>query len=167
VLCETNVSSQQRQEKADAWLFEADVVKRGKGCAQTTEGEGEKKIGSIKVRCADRGFSRECRVLRAFEFRLAYDRGERKRTRHFSFCILRREGNSRLGISVSRRVGGAVVRNTIRRRIREFFRLHRTAMGLAGDVVVTGLASCGSISGSELEYELRKAFEVGSNGTSV
>jgi ribonuclease P protein component len=41
-------------------------------------------------------------------------------------------GYARLGLSVSRRVGSAVVRNRIKRKLREAFRLHRHDL-VAGD----------------------------------
>ena len=42
----------------------------------------------------------------------------------------------RLGVTVSRRVGGAVVRNRLKRRIREWFRRNRTNLVPGTDVVV-------------------------------
>jgi len=45
-------------------------------------------------------------------------------------------GDARLGLSVGRRVGGAVTRNLIKRRIREAFRLSRPTMPAGYDLVV-------------------------------
>lgn len=43
---------------------------------------------------------------------------------------------SRLGMAVSKRVGGAVVRNRVKRRTREFFRRHKAQFQPPCDVVV-------------------------------
>lgn len=46
------------------------------------------------------------------------------------------EGDLRLGLTVSRKVGRAVVRNRVRRVLREFFRLHQGMISRAIDIVV-------------------------------
>ena len=52
------------------------------------------------------------------------------------YCLKNRQGMSRLGVTVSTKLGHAVVRNRTRRRLREIYRLneHRFARGY--DIVV-------------------------------
>jgi len=64
------------------------------------------------------------RLSRAGDFQAAYKQGLRKqRGPLLVFARPNDLGHPRLGLSVSRRVGNAVVRNAIKRRIREAFRL--------------------------------------------
>ena len=46
------------------------------------------------------------------------------------------QGINRLGITVSVKLGGAVVRNRIRRRIREAYRVHETEFRKGFDIVI-------------------------------
>jgi ribonuclease P protein component len=43
---------------------------------------------------------------------------------------------SRFGFSIKKEIGGAVVRNRIRRRVREIVRLHREEIGAGWDLVI-------------------------------
>ena len=56
---------------------------------------------------------------------------------------------SRLGVTVSRKVGNAVVRNRVKRRIREWFRRDRSAIGPGLDLVVIARPSAARMSGAQ------------------
>jgi len=87
--------------------------------------------------CQDRSFPKKDRLLRRFEFLAATRRGRRHSTRYFLVYFLEnRVGRPRLGIVASKKVGNAVKRNHLKRRIREFFRLHKSRLPAAGDMVV-------------------------------
>jgi ribonuclease P protein component len=74
-------------------------------------------------------FARSTRILRSADFRTVYDNGTRVSGPLFAaFCMERRERDGtgvRIGLTVPKALGGAVVRNRIKRRLREAFRLHR------------------------------------------
>ena len=70
-------------------------------------------------------------------FRLLYRRGRSAVTPFLVvYCRPNRLGRNRLGITVSTKLGGAVVRNRARRRIREVCRLAQNEMKQGFDIVV-------------------------------
>ena len=72
-------------------------------------------------------FPRASRLSRATEFNLVKQAGKSWTGRHLVLGVLAQEDakRARVGIVTTRKVGMAVVRNRIRRRIREVFRLHQ------------------------------------------
>jgi ribonuclease P protein component len=78
-------------------------------------------------------FSRLSRLSRASEFSLVKASGKSWTGKHLVLATLKRETEapSRIGIITTKRLGNAVSRNQVRRRIREIFRLnqHRIRRG--------------------------------------
>lgn len=71
------------------------------------------------------------------EFRRLYSKGKSAVTPFMVvYCRKSRLDHNRLGITVSTKLGGAVVRNRCRRRIRELYRLAQPRMKQGYDVVV-------------------------------
>ena len=72
-------------------------------------------------------FSRSSRLSRASQFSLVKASGKSWTGKHLVLATLRRETEeaSRIGIITTKRLGDAVSRNQIRRRIREIFRLNQ------------------------------------------
>lgn len=63
-------------------------------------------------------------------------------------------GRSRFGISVKKALGGAVVRNRIRRRVREILRRHRTEIPTGWDIVIHPRATVARAAFAPLEADL-------------
>ena len=53
-----------------------------------------------------------------------------------------RTGENRVGITVSKKLGGAVVRNRVRRRLREVYRLNEAKFAPGWDIVVVARSRC-------------------------
>ena len=72
-----------------------------------------------------------------YEFRRLYSKGERAGSpRLVIYCRRNRLGVHRLGITVSTKLGKAVHRNKIRRRLKEIFRLNSHRLENGWDIVV-------------------------------
>ena len=69
------------------------------------------------------------------------------------------DGGTRLGITVTRRVGKAVIRNRLKRSVREVFRRQRAALPEKLDVVVIARGGAALLRASEVELELGSLFE--------
>jgi ribonuclease P protein component len=69
------------------------------------------------------------KITRSEEYQRCYKKGSRYSTNHFIIYVFKRAPDHqgpRLGITVTKKVGKAVVRNRIKRLIREAFRLSLT-----------------------------------------
>jgi ribonuclease P protein component len=75
--------------------------------------------------------------VRRGEFDAVYRAGKRVSSSHFTIFVRSNElGLSRFGFSIKKALGGAVVRNRIRRRLREMVRCHRQEIPAGWDIVI-------------------------------
>ena len=103
----------------------------------------------------DRRFRRADRVRLHREFDHVYQRGRRVAGRYaLLHAVPNGLGRPRLGTTVGRRVGGAVVRNRVKRWIRETFRLHKAVFPPGHDVVIQARAGAAGATHEELEREI-------------
>lgn len=70
---------------------------------------------------------------------------------------------TRLGITASRRVGSAVVRNRVKRQVREWFRVARSEIGPA-DIVVIARAAGARLESEEVRRELSRLTQQALSG---
>jgi ribonuclease P protein component len=82
-------------------------------------------------------FPREARLVRRGEFDAVYRAAKRRSSSHFTVFFRANElPQSRFGVSIKKALGGAVLRNRIRRRVREIVRCHRTEIPPGWDIVI-------------------------------
>ena len=86
------------------------------------------------------GFPKTARILRTADFRKTYNEGKRFTGRCFAaFCLrVQRESDQgpRLGFTVPRGFGKAVLRNRVKRRIREALRMRLPEVAPEWDIVI-------------------------------
>jgi ribonuclease P protein component len=89
-------------------------------------------------------FPREARLVRRGDFDAVYRAGKRRSSSHFTvFFRANQLPVSRFGFSIKKALGGAVVRNRIRRRMREMVRCHRMEVPVGWDIVIHPKSSVG------------------------
>jgi ribonuclease P protein component len=97
------------------------------------------------------------RIRRRIEYLSVQGRGRKLHTDNFLVFVLRApDGPPRFGITVTKKVGGAVVRNRVKRVVREVLRRHKAWFPTASGVVLVakqGAAGIGFVA-AEREIEL-------------
>ena len=115
---------------------------------------------SITVR-AQLSFAAADRLHRSAEFLRLQRNGVRFQSPHFVLyagSLDHDPDRSRLGITVSRRIGNAVVRNRVKRRVREIFRKAlRAQMPVGTSIVVIARKGAGALESAAIGDELAMA----------
>jgi ribonuclease P protein component len=136
----------------------------GAGYSRTGEPRGESDLRSrrrqngLEDKSGSR-YPRRLRIRKRADF-VRLQRGYRgKKTAHFIVILAASpQAQGRLGITVSRRVGCSVERNRVKRRVREFFRLHRHELQPAHDLLVIARTGAEKLSYEDVESELSAAL---------
>lgn len=112
------------------------------------------------------GYGPEDRLRRRSDFLRVYDQGRRVSGKDFIvFYLAGGTERHRLGLTVPGRLGIAVKRNRVKRRMRTIFRHHREALGeRALDLVINLTAAGMDAPHGELEMEFRRAASAARKG---
>lgn len=97
------------------------------------------------------------------EFRRLYSKGNSTAAPCLAlYCRKNRTDRNRIGFTVSNKIGNAVVRNRIRRRLREIYRLHEHSFCIGHDLVIVARMRAADADYHRLEREfLRSAEKLG------
>ncbi len=100
-------------------------------------------------------FPRTDRLTSRRQFTTVYETGRRVRGSAVTvFGLENRHGHCRVGFTVTRKLGNAVVRNQIRRILREIYRVNRLSSTGSFDLVVNAHASIREWTKEEIERDL-------------
>lgn len=130
----------------------------GEGSAER-EPDGEPPRGDDAPPGGDASFPRSHRLRRRRDFLQVQRDGARVHTPHYVVVVLRRpEGGAlrRLGITVTKKVSGAVGRNRVKRVLREVFRQNRHLFPEGCDVVIIAKSGAPALGYREAVAELTK-----------
>lgn len=105
-------------------------------------------------------FPKSARILRSADFRRVYDEGFRVSSPYFTaFCAAAKEPRGpRVGLAVSRAAGGAVVRNRIKRRLREAVRHELWRLEPKWEIVINARAAAFTAPFTDLVRAMERVF---------
>jgi len=100
------------------------------------------------------------RIRKRSEFITLSKLGRRVHNEHFIAVVARGEfGQCRLGVTVTRKIGNAVMRNRIKRRVRECFRLNRHQLTGIWDINIIAKKVAADLSSEQIFQSLSNLFE--------
>jgi ribonuclease P protein component len=108
---------------------------------------------------SDRGFSGQERLRKRREYLEAFGGGDKIETGCFVVYLRANDlQRHRLGITVSRKIGRSVVRNRVKRRVREIFRKNKQILPIPCDIVVNARKFAARASYRQLEGSYQDAL---------
>src|SRR5580704_5238537 len=120
--------------------------------------------GSPGTRRRQQAFPKSVRLLRSSDFRTVYDNGTRYACPLFAAFKLRHTGEGqtgngpRIGFTTPKGLGKAVVRNRIRRRVREAVRLELSSLSPEWSIVFNPRRKALDCLFGELQNEVKRFF---------
>jgi len=166
---EKDLPTSQPPTQTNSWIPGADGHAGRTQGAQAPPREGPLAPGNLdtaqaagltSVR-AQLSFAAADRLHRSAEFIRLQRHGARFQSPHFVLYADNLDGepaHSRLGVTVSRRIGNAVARNRVKRRVREFFRKEmRAQLPVGTSVVVIARAGAATLESPAISNELTMA----------
>jgi ribonuclease P protein component len=169
-LNEKDLSTKQHSPQTHARFSHPHEYDGRPGRTQTTPGQRSQTVNgadspqassTITAQAVQPKFPKDARLLVRRDFLSLQRRGKRRYCPHFVVVTApAQKGRSRLGITATRRFGNAVVRNRMKRMLREFFRVRQGAIVPAQDILVIPRAGAEQLTAAQVAEELRKALSI-------
>ena len=166
---ETNLSTEQQATETHARLSRSHGNRRrspgfetsARQGPQTPHSQHSSEATGLKRPLGGQTFPKAKRIRQRGEYLKLQQVGRRRAGKWFVVITTPgRGGVSRLGITASRRVGGAVLRNRVKRMVREFFRTHHDRIQPPRDVVVIARPGAADADYAEVKRELGAALKI-------
>lgn len=103
-------------------------------------------------------FPKTARLLKRSEFLKLSRSGAKVHSANFVVISSANDRGTRLGITVSSQVGNSVVRNRIKRRVREFFRCRRGVLPVRIDLLIIARRSAADLDSKTIASELESVL---------
>jgi len=105
-------------------------------------------------------FTKADRILKRSEFIALSKSGQRAQNTDFiAYFVPTRYNQSRLGVTVTKKVGQAVERNRMKRFVREFFRLNRHCLSGKWDINIIAKRQSAGINSEKAYRSLQDIFD--------
>jgi ribonuclease P protein component len=167
-LNEKNLSTKQPAAQTHARISQPHEHSRRARHSQTTPRQGPQTVNrsdstqtsaSLKREGQRYAFPKSARVLTRREFLSLQQRGKRLYSQHFVVISTPASGKrSRLGITATRRFGKAVVRNRMKRILREFFRKCRARITPAQNILIIPKVGADALDFARVAEELERVL---------
>ena len=174
---EKDLSTKQYQSKAHARVSRSDEDRRGSRGYQATADKrtqtpqctdtaqaGAPLAARKEEACplsARYPFPKAARLRVRREFLALQRRGERRYSRNFIVITSpARTARPRLGVTTSRRYGKAVIRNQMKRRLREFFRVRQARISPPRDILIIPKSRAQELTFAQIVTELERVLPI-------
>ena len=100
-------------------------------------------------------FPKHLRLRKRVDYLTVQRRGRKVQGQHFLLLHLLSGDEARVGVTVSTKVGGATIRNRVKRWVREYLRRHRSELPV-GDTVLVARPSAAAAAHDEVDRDLAR-----------
>jgi len=159
---ETYLSTQQPTPRENAWIPHQNVHQERTGrTGSPPRARQEEAHRQRREVTGTPEFPKSARILRSKDFRRVYDDGAKFSGPLFSaFCLRNtKEGGARVGFTCTRAMGGSVIRNRVKRRVREAVRVRMDQVAAGWEIVINPRLRAMTVPFPQLEKEVERLFQ--------